>query len=567
MTAFVQKITEAYESIPPFETYAPRIYRWLGIQDFSEGVDASKRKDYISMAKSFAIGSLKIGTVLAGIYGAYRYFSTDPVYLNDLYTGAAKEYQARSGQSYVPRSIVDMTQSLYHEYASFRRFPESAKDLVLEHLQSSSPMSSAIIQWMTGEAAKQDDSSFRAFVIKTCKAANESSSSCLASLQGYIGAPTPRDSLDQTMGIVSQCRASQNRFCQKARAIGQKLSLQLESWDDLSTFISQSIRQPTQEGRVFAEKIAPLYLQHLQKLEEAMAACERHQKEACAAQATLIDRIMIADRGPWSYEVEKARENREALQSSLESEGLNLAKLCLLYPDSEPCRSFIDKMASIFAKNGLSKPLSQLLIKTPSLNAETYLPIILDRAAEQGHWKEGVEFTVEYLRRHPLPKLNDAIARFYERLFQDRFAGSLAMELIEKGILNERKDLLTKALQMPGISLRSERFYQLVKSWIEEKQTEYLPQIFIVINKLFDEEDWHSETLIAKLIVSKLLQARDPNAVQMTAQMPHYLPGAYEQYDDSITRGNWKQKLIDAGFSKDLPDQLPPPKVRRGWFD
>lgn len=146
-----------------------RLVRWLGISDVKEGCIAYQKKDYPAALKAFGLGFLKLGTVSAACYGAYRWATGSVVHLNDFVTQAEKDFKSNQSSSSVPSSVIDLTESLYKEQNSYSRWPTTGKQFVDTHLKSDAPMSSAILKYLLETAEKKGTRLLRERSLKHAK--------------------------------------------------------------------------------------------------------------------------------------------------------------------------------------------------------------------------------------------------------------------------------------------------------------------------------------------------------------------------------------------------------------
>lgn len=187
-----------------------KLYRWTGVANILEGWGSYKKNDHKSALKSTGIGLAKLGTIAAACYGTYRWTAGHVVHINDFLTQAEEDFKNQKQRSFVPTSVVNLTEAFYNEQKTFSKWPKSGKEFVFKHLASNAPMSSAIIKYLIETSEKNKDPTLKRPLIKECKTG--SSASCITVAETYTGEPHP-DALSNAMSMLGQCRKSTNAFC------------------------------------------------------------------------------------------------------------------------------------------------------------------------------------------------------------------------------------------------------------------------------------------------------------------------------------------------------------------
>ncbi len=522
----------------PEEEPPSRFTQWVGIQDFSTAYQDFKGKNYLTAAKSAALGLLKLGVVGAALYGVYRWAFSQPVFLSDTFYQAGQEAAQNSQSTSVPPSVQKLTETLYHEHPKYRHWPTSAKEFILSHLNSETPVSSAIIAYLLSEATIQDDSSLRQLILKVCKTAQTSTNSCLAALKHFIGLPAraTQDTLDNAMKIVTQCNKNTNEYCTQAFQGAKEQSLQLNALDTVMSLVRKIKDFPGKgdEHLPFVEKAIDLFNEHLEEKKRIALACQNPKsspdsESVCNKHADLLetaDYFDISWSRPWfkdSYFRKRAEKSHKELTELLTDCGVKLAKVCANFSASEKCLSFVDQLVNQLFRDDLLEEVTQLLSK-----------------------------------KEILAQMQQSIRSYWEQLLASPDAHKSVHFLQLGGTLYP--DLLTQTVEkvlLSGHILEIEKLYTIAKTWITEKEIKNQPQLTAIITALFgsahkvrtygyrsnayaDPKETMAQVLATLWIKAKKPNAFDGDRLRSTYEL-HHIPGcSFDQYASSVDKDNWQ---------------------------
>jgi hypothetical protein len=431
---------------------------WSWISDGVERVSAARAGDYAWMVKNVAIAALKSRAVAMASYGLYRFVMPSTVYMNDYFKMAEEEVLKNGQNNQVPSSVVALTKELYEEQNRFSRWPTSGKEFFFEHLAANSVMSGAIVQYLLKEADTRGDSTMLRQVLKTCTTATKSSNSCLAALQtvtgssekgvveGVIGTVrkwvtgfSDRECLDGAMSVVRKCRKSSNEFCSQGFEKATQLATKLASEDDLNALLGK-MRGLTdaEKGKYknFVETAIPSFEKRLESLEKSIEACAKADSsgvgalwETCRDQAGFIEKIALSvDEHGWyrrDYLQQKQDSLREDLKQLVVGNGVDLAKACALFKDSESCEKFGREMIDRLAALGEVKALEKL-----SSNSLEFLPRVLDSLVAKGQWEQGVSLVQRVLSKEVSPETLKQVEKFWDQCLASKQGSAVARLLL-----------------------------------------------------------------------------------------------------------------------------------------
>lgn len=558
-----------------------RLVRWLGISDVKEGCVAYKKKEYPAALKAFGLGFLKLGTVSAACYGAYRWATGPVVHLNHFVTQAEKDFQSNPSSSSVPSSVIDLTESLYKEQKSYSRWPTTGKQFVDTHLKSGAPMSSAILKYLLETSENKGDSSLKRAVLKTCKKADSSTEkSCLAAIEYLTGNSHP-EALSNAVSIAIQCRKKENPHCDKAIENGVILSIQEKSLSDVIALIGLlSTRSGVQQHRAFAEQATVLFVPHLNQLQKGVEDCRQAYENLrlknswnndpdpiswapCYAHANFFQKLDGFDRGHmnwWkeNYAHDKANALSDELKSSLGDDGKRLAQFCALMSGSSLCLTFAEEILEKLLISEQFQEAQQLMLKTGSA-LTVKVASILDRLEQQGKWDEAVSFLLSYHKANPSIDLQPQTQRLWDKIIGSNKPYKAVPLLTLDMNLDIEKTLDLALKHHDDDHLHS--IYLLAKSWIDKidkkkDDAKYDKPLKKIIRGFFDigsSPRYHWNDLdkdeMARVLATKWAYAKDPQRVDALSLVSSYRlnqmhSSQFDRYSNQFDKRNWEQKVF-----------------------
>jgi len=537
-----------------------RLYRWMGFKDLSDARNAYRESDLRAAAKSAALGTLKLGTVAAALYGVYKWTFGEPVHPHLFFSQAKQDFASQGHLSAIPRSAKDLIDYFYSEHKTFEKWPKSGKDFFSDHLSQDAPMSGAIVQHLAEEADKRGDSTFKRMVFKICPKADSSSKSCLAVLESYAGTANP-DALTHAMSLLSKCRKSENAFCLKTLEKAQALSLGQRSIGDLLN-VSRSMARRKNidpgQARVFVEKVLPLSEKQLDDLEQAIEACHQAsqgkeaRKQECLEQRNFFERLETIDGNSWQldrYFEKKWKNLKETVKSDAVSHAADLSLLCDRVLHSPDCDRYVKKMFERLIDLGEAKAAMRILMKAKGAVVNE-VPSILNGLIQKGKWNEGIRFLLDFTEKNPSIDIRASFDSFWRKLLQS------SERHLATGFLKMKQPILIEeTLKAAFTHIEEEHLHQAflaAKSWIASKDPQYKPHLVFLIEQLFKQQrgyysDFYGD--MARILATQWLHAIDPSRIdRATLEHPSWRitdreGSRFDRYSNAITSSNWKRQL------------------------
>ena len=579
-----------------------RLYRWTGLANISEGWKAYQKNDIRFALKSAGIGLAKLGTLAAACYGTYRWTAGHVVHINDFLTQAEKDFNNQKHRSFVPTSVVRLTQAFYDEQKTFSKWPKSGKEFVFKHLASDAPMSSAILKYLIETAEKKEDSTLKRPLIKECK--TSSSESCVTVAESYTGESHP-DALSNAMSMLGQCRKSTNAFCGTVIENAKKQSVKSESLADIASLMRQIAKRPQdiQKNRDFAEKGISLFQPHIAKLQTAIGDCQQakpllkarawedcpnwwsvkyqspverliaqqdhcvKEKYAefekfwtpCFSHADFFEKLAGWDLGhkEWwqeKYLNDKTDELTKTLQNSLSDQAVGLSEFCSLISGSSICQNFIEKTFDDLIDANLPDHAMKLMMNSKGALIGR-LSDVLAKLGTREKWKEAIQFLLSFSKSNPEANLTTQTQFLWSQVMESSEA-YLAFDLLALNVSLDAEKTINKAFSNTEEN-HLHRIYLAAKSWIEKKDAQHDQHLKLIIKNLFSMHypvyDYYSsynlEKDMARILVTKWMYAKDPNSIlASTLEAPHWRltqksDSYWDRYSNTITKENWEQKL------------------------
>jgi|GEM_PF-6936707 len=579
--------------------------RWTGLSNISEAWKAYQKGDYSSAIKSAGIGLAKLGTIAAACYGTYRWAVGHTVHINDFMTQAEVDFNNQQHQSFVPTSVVDLTEAFYAEQQIFSKWPKSGKAFIFKHLASDAPMSSAIIKHLIETAEKKDDSTLKRPLIKECK--KSSSASCVTVAESYTAELHP-DALSNAMSLLGQCRKSTNAFCNTVIENAKKQSLKAASLPDVVSLLRQIAKRPQgiQQNRDLAEKGISLFQPHVEQLQTAIDECRQAQslldahawdqcpnwshlqyrsiaemvkqddciKEKytefekfwtpCFSHAGFLEKLEGLDRGyhmynDWwqnRYLRDKTDELTNTLENSLSDQAVGLSEFCSRISSSSICQSFIEETFQKLVDANLSDDAMKLMMNSNgALNGK--LSEVLENLGKSGKkWKEAIQFLLSFAKFNPKTDIKSQAQSLWTQVMQSNEAYR-AVDLLSLKVSFDVVKTLEKAFQNKEEN-HLHRIYLVAKSWIEKKDAQYDQHLKFIIKELFAIHPGNSylysdyiENEMAKVLATKWMLVQDPDSISasnfraVSWRLQDKPDSSWDRYDSTITKDNWEQKLKD----------------------
>lgn len=545
------------------ELKGSEIYRWIGIKDCFDSLAAYQKKDYKECVNFLAIAILKFSTISAAAYGIYRWATRDTVYLSNLLKQAEMDFNNNSNKMSVPPSVVQMTDTSYHEYKKFSKWPTSEKAFFETHLSNSAPTSTAITQHLLTQGIQQKDTSFEKFAISKCLSASISSLSCIAIIDFLTKAPNP-ESLATAMKISRKCKKD-NTFCNKVLETAQTLSTKNRSLDDAKSLVKKMNSKGANQGKgaEFLKDATDLFYEEFQKLEKAIASCQKAKTQSgfwdtatCFSKAQGLDkaRIFFGKNDFLDWQEHEAINNRK---KALTDYGVYFAQACIKFPESEPCQKFIQHIFQKLVENDMLDEAFDLLIaKGPLQKSEvsTITRIILQK-------KEcdlGKKLAIKALKTNPNHDVQIELATLNTEIQRLEDKAKSALELMKSSNIEETA--LSEAINNAFL-LNDENhlidIFTTANSWIKNKKILYPKALKLVIQNLFSLERQNDNqfmssytytdkinlpTDMAKILVTRWQEAINAPIFDTRINYDLYRKFGYERssYSVSITKYNWQ---------------------------
>lgn len=570
------KLSHEFDSEEQKISLESRLIQWLGISDISESWMAYQKGDFPSALKAFGFGVLKLGTVAAAFYGAYRWAAGPVIHLNDYMTQAVQDFKSGKSSSSVPSSVANLIGSLYEEQSIYSRWPKTGIQFVNEHLTSGAPMSSAILKYLLEVAEKKGDSSLERELLKICKTANSSTEKgCLAAVE-YLTDKTHPDALSNAVRIALQCRNNEKLYCNKVIENGKIQSIQEKSLSDVVSLIEIiSTRAEVQKNRLFAETAIALFQPQLEQLQKEIKDCDQAyqdlqqlgKKDAgaadpaswapCYAHANWFEQFIGLRDDQWKkhYASKKIDDLSNTLNSSLRTDGKTLAQFCALMSGSPLCQTFAEEICHKLLISNQFEEAQQLMLQAGE-TLKMKIELMLDQLEQQGKWDESVSFLLSYHKANPSIDLQRSAEGLWTKIMQSKEPHK-AVSLLNLDINLDILKTLDQALKHHDNS-HLHRVYLLAKSWIDKKDAKYDEPLKRIIRGFFAirqssapfflwEGDLDKEEM-AKVLVTKWAYAKDPQRINAVSLKSSYrlnrMQGSqFDHYSDEINEQNWEQKI------------------------